>query len=128
MADWLNDEWAASFAATTGRLPEIPGVSATVCLKFTGGVRKEIAVHWSYADGAPTAGGLGTGPEPSLEFTLSATDARDLLSGAVEPSVAFMRGRLKASGDGGLLLGFLESTTSKEFESWREGAAALAPG
>lgn len=125
MADWLDDEWASRFAATTAGLPEIPGASATVCLKFTGGVRKEIPVHWSYTGGVPSAGALGTGPEPDLEFTLSAADAREVLSGSVEPSVAFMRGRLKASGDGGLLLRFLEATTTKEFESWREGLALL---
>lgn len=128
MADWLNDEWAASFAATTSGLPEIPGASATICLKFTGGVRKEIAVHWSYAAGVPSVGEIGPGSDADLELTLSAADTIDVLSGAVEPSVAFMRGRLKASGEGGLLLAFLESTTSKDFDAWREGAAALAPG
>jgi hypothetical protein len=37
-----------------------------------------------------------------------------------------MRGRLKASGDGGLLLGFLRSTTDSKFVAWREKVAALA--
>jgi hypothetical protein len=37
-----------------------------------------------------------------------------------------MRGRLKAAGDGGLLLGFLQSSTTSRFQVWRQGVAALA--
>jgi hypothetical protein len=50
----------------------------------------------------------------------------EVVSGTVEPSVAFMRGRLKAAGHGGLLLGFLESTRSDAFQTWRRGMAGLA--
>jgi hypothetical protein len=127
MADWPNEDWAASFAAATDGLPEVPAASGVVVLKFTGGTRKEISVQWSYQDGAPAAGTLGAAAGADLEVTLAAPDAADVISGAVEPSVAFMRGRLKASGDGGLLLAFLESTTSEEFTAWRDKVAASTP-
>jgi hypothetical protein len=127
MAEWPNEEWAAFFAAATDGLPEVSGESGTVVLKFTGGTRKEITVHWRYQDGVPAAGALGAGVDADLEFTLAAPDASDVISGAVEPSVAFMRGRLKASGDGGLLLAFLQSTTSEEFAAWRDKIAAATP-
>jgi hypothetical protein len=127
MADWPDEEWAASLAAATDGLPEVEGVSGTVLLKFTGGTRKEISVHWSYQDGAPRIGAVGPAADADLEFTLAAPDASDVISGAVEPSVAFMRGRLKASGDGGLLLAFLRSTTSEGFAAWRGKVAAATP-
>jgi hypothetical protein len=127
MADWPNEEWAASFAASTHDLPDVAGQSGTVVFKFTGGTRKEIPVHWRYQDGVPTAGAVGAVADADLEFTLAAPDASDVISGAVEPSVAFMRGRLKASGNGGLLLAFLQSTTSEAFGAWRETVAAAPP-
>jgi SCP-2 sterol transfer family len=127
MAEWPNEEWAEAFAATTAGLPEVSGASGTVALKFTGGTRKEIAVHWTYRDGVPEAGTVGAAAEPDIEFTLAAADASDVISGAVEPSVAFMRGRLKASGHGDLLLAFLQSTTSETFAAWRGKVAAATP-
>ena len=127
MADWPNEDWAASFAAATDGLPQVSGTSGTVVMKFTGGTRKEISVHWRYQDGVAAVGEVGTSADADLEFTLAAPDATDVISGAVEPSVAFMRGRLKASGDGGLLLAFLQSTTSADFAGWREKVAAATP-
>jgi hypothetical protein len=44
----------------------------------------------------------------------------------VEPSVAYMRGRLKAAGDGALLLAFLESTAGDGREAWLERLRSLA--
>jgi hypothetical protein len=79
-----------------------------------------------YKDGVAAGGAPGPQPEADLVLTLAAADAVQVFSGAVEPSVAFMRGRLKAAGDGGLLLGFLESTRSDTFEAWRIGMAGLA--
>jgi hypothetical protein len=127
MADWPNEEWAASLAAATDGLPDVSGRSGTVQVKFTGGTRKEISVHWSYQDGVPGIGTVGPVADADLEFTLAAPDASDVISGAVEPSVAFMRGRLKASGDGGLLLAFLQSATIEEFSTWRDQIAAATP-
>jgi hypothetical protein len=56
---------------------------------------------------------------------MTAADAAEVFSGRVEPSVAFMRGRLKATGEGSVLLAFLESTTSDGYDGWREGIAGV---
>jgi hypothetical protein len=63
-------------------------------------------------------------------MTISSDDARAVAAGEMEPSVAYMRGRLKASGDGGLLLGWLASTATSEYAEWRrkvESAVGEAP-
>jgi putative sterol carrier protein len=70
-------------------------------------------------------GGSGALPDADLELTASGADALAVINGEVEPSVAFMRGRLKASGSGRLLLGFLRSTATPEFEKWRQQVEAL---
>jgi putative sterol carrier protein len=126
MASWLSQEWAEEAAGLTSHLPPIADASGSISLTVSGGSRKEVHFHWVYKDGVAVAGAPGPQPDADLVLTLAAPDAVQVFSGAVEPSVAFMRGRLKAAGEGGLLLGFLESTRSEAFETWRRGLAGLA--
>jgi hypothetical protein len=69
--------------------------------------------QWS-ADG-PGLVSTGCGGEPDLTLTLSADDARSVKDGHLEPSVAFMQGRLKTSGDNALLLRVLKWTATPAF-------------
>jgi hypothetical protein len=126
MASWLSQEWAEEAAGLTPHLPPILDASGSISLTVSGGSRKEVHLHWVYEDGVAAVGAPGPQPDADLVLTLATPDAVQVFSGAVEPSVAFMRGRLKAAGDGGLLLGFLESTRSDTFETWRRGMAGLA--
>lgn len=129
--DLLSEEWAAAAAGSVDRLPPVLGASGVVSLTVTGPARREVSVSWRYDDGTPvavpgqvgSAGGSADGVD--LVFTITSADAAQVISGEVDPSVAFMRGRLKASGDGALLLGFLESTTSRAFDTWRASVASF---
>lgn len=125
MPELGSPEWAAAAGELWAKLPPAPGATGTVSLGVSTAPRKEVTFHWAYQDGAVVSGGTGAG-EASASFTLGAADAPDVLSGAVSPSVAFMRGRLKASGDGGLIIDFLQSTLSPQFADWREAVARLA--
>ena len=126
MVPWLTQEWADGAAELTTLLPPVPGASGSISLSVSGGSRKEVSFHWRYGHGGAEGGAPSPRPDADLVLTLAAADAIDVLSGAVEPSVAFMRGRLKAAGNGGLLLGFLESTRSEAFSGWLRKMAALA--
>ena len=128
--EWLSDEWANAAAGSVGLLPEAPGASGTVSMAVTEGTgrkRTEAGFHWRYRDGKPVEGVAGVDPNADLVLLVANEDAVELLSGKVDPSVSFMRGRLKASGDGGLLLGFLKSTTDSKFDAWRRKVAAGTP-
>ena len=57
-----------------------------------------VGYHWSYRDGVPGDGGVGGVADADLALTITRADAGAVASGEVEPSVAFMRGRLKATG------------------------------
>jgi hypothetical protein len=127
MPAWMSEEWTAALAASAGSLPPVPSATGSVALTVSAGSRREAHVHWTYMSGKPGEGSPGPLDGADLALTMSSDDAQAVLSGAVEPSVAFMRGRLKASGDGGLLLGFLESTNTPDFASWREEVARMAP-
>lgn len=129
VAEYGSEEWAAEVGALWSELPDAPGASGTVSLAVATAPRKEVAFHWTYRDGKVVEGGAGSGDSPALALTLSAADAPEVLSGRVEPSVAFMRGRLKAAGEGAVLLAFLGSTVTDAFERWRARAEAVgAPG
>ena len=86
------------------------------------------ATTGSIATGCPGAGGVGVAADADLALTIDRDDAWTVLTGEVEPSVAFMRGRLKATGDGGLLLELLESTTTGGYQGWRQQAEGLTEG
>lgn len=126
-----TEEWAAHAGEQWPALPPAPGASGVVTLVVSTGPRREVAFHWRYEEGTAVSGGPGPGSAPAapgsgsardaggdLVLTVSVADAGEILSAAVAPSVAFMRGRLKASGDGGLLLAFLASTEDPAFAGW----------
>lgn len=125
--DLVGDEWASEAADAVSLLPDAPGLSGTVSFAVsegTGRKRQETGFHWRYQEGKPVDGAAGIDADADLVLLIAGDDAVDLLSGQVQPSVSFMRGRLKASGDGGLLLGFLRATTDAKFESWRRTIGA----
>lgn len=123
---WISAEWAEAAAPLTEMLPAVPGAAGSVSLAVSGGRRQEAGFHWRYDSGKPGAGAPGIDSSADLVLLLGSDDALDVLKGDVDPSVAFMRGRLKASGDGGLLLGFLKSTVEPSFEAWRRKVSGLA--
>jgi len=126
MLAWLSEDWADAVAGLAGLLPSVPGASGTVSLTVSGPAKREVQARWLYVDGTPGSGINGSPSNAYLSLMLPSPDAVQVITGEVEPSVAFMRGRLKATGDGALLLGFLESTTKESFRTWRQQVAGLA--
>lgn len=128
MPEWLSEEWAQEVADLGRSRPEVAGANGTVSLTVTRGKGIAAAYHWTYKDGAPGAGGVGQLADADLVLTITDADAALVASGDIEPSVAYMRGRLKASGDGALLLGWLASTATDAYAKWLRRAAEQAGG
>lgn len=130
MAEWLSEDWLKEIAARADARPILACASGTVSLAITSGRGRDVGVgyHWEYRDGVPGGGGVGVLADADLVLTVARDDAWTVLTGEVEPSVAFMRGRLKATGDGGLLLELLESTTAGGYRDWRQRAQSLTEG
>jgi hypothetical protein len=124
---FASEDWAESAAELWPLLPPAPGAEGTVSLAVSVAPRREVAFHWTYRAGVAVEGGAGAGGAPALALTIGAADAPEMVSGQVEPSVAFMRGRLKSSGEGALLLAFLKSTTVEEYSEWRRRLESIAP-
>jgi hypothetical protein len=127
MAEWLSKEWLEEMAALASSRPPVPGANGTISVTITGGPAGDAAYHWSYRDGVPGEGGVGAVADADLVLTMTSPDAQQVTSGEVEPSVAFMRGRLKAAGDNGLLLGWLASTGTdpEAYAAWLANEGAI---
>lgn len=82
--------------------------------------------QWSCHWGTEGPGTLSEGcdGEPALTLSIGPDDARLVREGELAPSVAFMQGRLKTSGDNALLLKVLAWTATPAFQaalsSWGE--------
>ena len=80
-----------------------------------------------YADGVCTpCGASGDGPGDGgadLTLMLTEADAAATSTRDLDPSVAFMRGRLKAEGDFGLLIAVLSATRGGTCEALRDCAS-----
>lgn len=124
MSEWLSEEWLKEVADLAPSRPPVAGVTGTVSVAITGGPDGDVVYHWSYRDGVPGEGGIGPAEAADLSLTIGQADARAVASGEVEPSVAYMRGRLKATGAGALLLGLLASTSTDGYRQWRQRAMA----
>jgi len=68
------------------------------------------------------APGPADGPDASL--TLTVEDARAVLSGDLDPSVAFMQGRMKVAGTMGLVLDVLALSATEAARSARVRVAS----
>jgi putative sterol carrier protein len=55
-----------------------------------------------------------------LTITVTPADADALLARELDPSVAFMQGRLKTEGDTGVLLALLPVTRTARYDDWLE--------
>ena len=125
---WLTPAWGAEVAdalapwakATGDAAPPAaaPPAPVTVTFTVTGGPDGD-------ATGALDLWPDGQGARREVGFTLPAGEARSLIAGDLAPSVAFMRGRLKTSGDAGAVLDVLAATATASWESARQQVAAV---
>jgi hypothetical protein len=68
---------------------------------------------------------LGATEEPDLVLTTTYDDAREMIDGTLDVSVAFMQGRLKTAGDTGILFRILPTTRTPDFAATRKQLQAL---
>jgi hypothetical protein len=84
-----------------------------------------VTLQWTsrWAGDGPGPAVVGTDGEADLILSLVPEDAKAILEGRLTPSVAYMQGRLKTSGDNELLLKVLKWTAGPGFEKalreWR---------
>jgi hypothetical protein len=109
VAEFLSDEWIASMV---GR-GDAPGATGTVQVVVTGtDVPNDGKWHLRLDDGVVVEAEAGTRSAPDLTFTIGYPEGAAMAAGDLDPSVAFMRGRMKTAGDPGLVLDVLAATAA----------------
>jgi len=95
---WLTVEWLTAAAAEVSGASGPPTLNGSVVVEVTGGAEGDAVAHAAFEGGCLVGSGTGTVPSPDVTLTLTDADARAVLSGELDLSVAFMQGRMKVAG------------------------------
>jgi hypothetical protein len=109
VAEFLSDEWIASWVGAGSS----PGASGTVQIVVTGtDLPNDGKWHLRIDDGVVAEAAAGSRPAPDLTLTVGYAEGAAMAAGELDPSVAFMQGRMKTAGDPGLVLDVLAGAAS----------------
>lgn len=115
MSEWLSEAWFEELRQVLADQPEHPGASARVQFVLVGGPDGEVRYFWVVEDGRVVACSLGDLlDDAELTLTESWEDALAMQRGELDPSAAFMQGRIKVGGSMTRLLALLPLLSSAE--------------
>jgi putative sterol carrier protein len=119
MVTFLSPEWVERQRELLAGLPGEPAEGATVRVQHvvTGGPDGDVAYHLAFDGGRVVDGGLGTDADAEVVLTTVHEVAAAIAAGDVEPSVAFMQGRLKTEGPTARLLPLLALTQTAPYRA-----------
>ncbi len=117
MALYLSAEWHQRVLDLAESLPTRPGVSARVACVVSGSPQGDVRYFQDVEDGRVVAQSLGE--RPGADFTVTSTwdDAVQILTGELDPNVAFMQGRMKVAGNMAKLMVLLPLTVSDDYRA-----------
>jgi hypothetical protein len=122
-----HEEWAEAVMAGLDGLDGPDTLNGSVQIDVTGGPDGDLSIHADFDRGHPSGAGAGPSDGPDATLSLSAPDALGVLDGSLDPSVAFMQGRMKVTGDMGLVLDLLALAATDDFRARRQQVAGLSP-
>ncbi|MGA2835372.1 MAG: SCP2 sterol-binding domain-containing protein [Acidimicrobiales bacterium] len=126
MTALFTEEW---FAAVRPELADVAGpptLSATVQVEVTGGSDGDAICRVEFTDGRLVDAGPGPADGADVTLTVSEADARDILAGRLDPSVAFMQGRMKVNGSMGPVIDLLSLSATEGARDRRARVAGLS--
>jgi hypothetical protein len=99
---FLSQEWLDLLREVGGDAPERPGAGARVQFTAKDGPDGDVVLHLVVTDGRLVGAGLG--PDPAggsggVALVASHTDTLAIARGELDPTAAFMQGRVKVTGD-----------------------------
>lgn len=116
MAKWLSEGWIEDTRELGMKMPPREGMSACLSYVITDTPDGDIEYYWAVKDGVLTDVSLGTPDSPDVILTIAVDDAREMQMGELDPTSAFMQGKIKVDGDLTRLLELLPLTTSVEYQ------------
>jgi putative sterol carrier protein len=119
----LTAEWLDVQRHETADLPERPGCTARIQYEVTGGPGGTAVFHTVLEDGRIAENALGADDDADFTMIVPHPEYLAVVRGALDPSVGYMQGRIKVTGNIGRMLSVLPVTTSPE---WRDAMARVA--
>ena len=117
MPKFLTQEWHDETRRMAEGQPERPGASARMQYVVTGGPDGEdVRYFWVLENGKLLESALGDLEDAEITLTQSYTDAVAIQKGELDPSAAFMQGRIKVTGNMAKLMSLLPITGSPEYK------------
>jgi putative sterol carrier protein len=113
VAKFLSAEWLDLVRAAT------PAIGTRIDCTISGAPDVDVKVHIDDGDV-----GLGLLDDADVSLTLPYPEALQIARGELQPSVAFMQGRMKTAGDPGRLLAVLAATATPDFQDRLERVAS----
>jgi putative sterol carrier protein len=123
---WLSEAWFALVRPELDGIEGPPSLTGTVRLDVTGGAGGDVAGHLEFAGGHLVDAGPGPSDRADAVLSVSEEDAEAILAGRLDPSVAFMRGRLKVSGAMGPVIDLLALSATDGARARRARVAGLS--
>jgi hypothetical protein len=113
---WLTDGWFDEARALAAGLPRHPGVSARIRCEVIGGSDGDRSFSWVITDGAVVEVRAGAVEDPDVTLTAGWEDAMAVQRGELDPSAAFMQGRMKVSGSMAVMMVLLPLTRDPAYQ------------
>lgn len=121
MPKFLTQEWHDESRRMAEGQPERPGASARMQYVVTGGPEGEdVRYYWVLENGKLLESAVGDLEDSEITLTQSYADAVAIQKGELDPSAAFMQGRIKVTGNMAKLMSLLPITGSPEYKALQE--------
>jgi putative sterol carrier protein len=112
---WLSNAWIADTKELGQAMPERPGANGVVQYYVLADVERPY--YWVIRDGRLADAGLEEHPAPDVAITVDVEVARAMQTGELEPTTAFMEGKLEVEGNLDLLVELLPITSSEQYRN-----------
>jgi hypothetical protein len=125
VARFLTPEWFDEARRLGADQPPRAAASGRVQVVVSGGPDGDVKGSFTVEEGRIVGAAVGDLPDAELTMTLDYATAVEIQQGALDPSVAFMQGRSKTTGDTGLLLQLLPVTRTDGYQAFQEKLRAV---
>jgi putative sterol carrier protein len=120
VAKFLTQEWLDLQKEFARELPERPGASARIEYKVSGAPGGDVTFHTVIDNGKIADNALGGDPQAELTMTVGYNDFKQVNTGGLEASAAFMQGRVKIAGNMGQVMSLMPLLESAEYHDVAE--------
>ena len=124
MAKYLSPEWLEEFRTLAEDQPTRPGATVNIQYKVTGGPEGEVDYYWVIEEGKIVDAKIGIIEPADFTMTQTYSDAAEIQRGELDPTAAFMQGRIKVTGSMTKMMSLLPITNSPEWKSLQEKVSA----